>query len=123
MFALCFASNQVWAAEAESESSNQPLLKNVQVEQMPTVGQFMRFYPPKAMRAEVTGAVVLRCTVSAELKPDSCAVVSEDPAGYDFGAAAVRLASLFKLKPKTADGLSVVGGVWQTRIAFRIARQ
>ena len=42
-----------------------------------------------------------------------CHVTSESPAGHGFGDAALKLASKFRMRTRTADGHSVGGG-WVT---------
>ncbi|HEX3365655.1 TonB family protein [Phenylobacterium sp.] len=60
----------------------------------------IHYYPEKALSAGVTsGEAVLDCLVDGEWLTD-CKVASEEPSGYDFGAAALRMAPLFKMKPQ-----------------------
>ena len=40
---------------------------------------------------------------------------------YAIGDAAVKISRFFKLKPATADGKPVDGGIFQTKITFRLA--
>jgi protein TonB len=41
---------------------------------------------------------------------ESCSVLDESPAGFGFGAAAVKMARWFQMRPKTLDGKPVAGG-------------
>jgi len=50
-----------------------------------------RFFPNAAYRAGIGGRVVLKCTVTIAGKPIDCEVISEDPTGYGFGPAAIRV--------------------------------
>ncbi len=50
-------------------------------------------YPPAARSAGVEGSAVLACDASEHLLLRQCRLVSEDPAGYGFGAAALALAA------------------------------
>ena len=50
------------------------------------------------------GKAAISCIVTSRGTLDSCAVVSEAPAGHGFGAAALALASLFMMRPKTENG-------------------
>jgi protein TonB len=66
-------------------------------------------YPDRAQRMNTGGHATISCTVTVAGTLTACSVVSEDPADYGFGEAALKLAHLFKMKPKTEDG-SPVGG-------------
>ncbi len=81
-----------------------------------------RYYPDRAQRLEKTGSAVISCKVTAKGTLSSCNVLSEDPSGYGFGDAAVKLAIAgFQMKPQTQDGTPVEGGTWTTKISFRLA--
>jgi len=66
------------------------------------------------------GYADLRCTVSITGTMTNCSVPAENPKGYGFGAAALKMSSIFKVKPRTSDGRSVQGSTWTTRIRFRL---
>ncbi|WP_395646560.1 TonB family protein [Terricaulis sp.] len=51
-----------------------------------------RFYPQRALQRGQPGDVVLDCSFNEDGSPHACQVVSEDPARYDFGRAALRIA-------------------------------
>lgn len=63
-----------------------------------------------AAPGKVGGVTRMRCRVTAEGKLSDCVVVFECPAGRGFGAAALKAAAYFKMRPRTADGRPVGGG-------------
>ena len=79
-----------------------------------------RYYPERAQRLEQNGTVTLQCKVNARGNVEACNIVSEDPANFGFGDAAMRLSRLFRMKPQTRDGTPVEGGTVRIPIAFRI---
>jgi protein TonB len=77
-----------------------------------------RYYPPRAIGRGVEGEAVLDCLVS-RIGTLSCAVVSETPAGWGFGAAAVQIAEDHRMVPATRDGQPVEGR-YRMRTPFRL---
>lgn len=67
-----------------------------------------RFYPQRSIQRGVEGRAVLDCAVSVTGSL-SCTIVSETPAGYGFGDAALRISREYSMAPATADGLPVPG--------------
>jgi TonB family protein len=65
-----------------------------------------RYFPPGASS---TGRAVMECTVQLDGTLADCSVVSEDPPDQGFGAALLKMAKSFKMKPETKDGLPVGG--------------
>jgi TonB family protein len=65
-----------------------------------------RYYPERALRREVEGRVVLDCSVSVRGVLD-CAVVSETPANWGFGEAALRISGDYQMVPATRGGVPV----------------
>jgi protein TonB len=88
----------------------------------PTGEDMARYYPDRAQRMEVGGRATLSCTVTAKGSLEGCSVVSENPADYGFGDAAMKLSRLFRMKPKTLDGAPVDGGQITIPIVFTVPR-
>jgi len=57
------------------------------------------FYPDRAQRMEVNGRAVINCGVTPQGKLIDCKLVSETPADYGFGEAALKMSAYFKMKP------------------------
>ncbi|MES1156211.1 MAG: energy transducer TonB [Alphaproteobacteria bacterium] len=86
-----------------------PILTGVTWTQRPNGADFSRFFPPRALDRGMEGTVTLDCLVSAD-GHISCTVASEDPPGWGFGDASLRISRLFRLAPQTADGRQTSGG-------------
>jgi len=65
----------------------------------PTGDMASRYYPDRAQRMEVGGRAVVDCRVTPEGKLEDCKVLSESPAEYGFGDAALRLTRFMELAP------------------------
>ena len=96
------------------------ILTNPQFDRTPNADDLAQYYPERANRLGKEGAAVIRCTVTAKGALVGCVVLSETPPAFGFGDAALKLAKLFKLKPATSDGVPVDGGVFSTRITFKL---
>lgn len=57
------------------------------------------------------GEVILGCRVAADGAVHDCVVQFERPTGLGFGDAALKLSTLFKMRPMLKDGKPVAGGV------------
>ena len=67
-------------------------------------------YPPRALAMKIEGHVAIKCRATAQRLLSDCVVLSEDPAGFGFGEATLKLAAFFRLKPSNEDGAPPEGG-------------
>jgi protein TonB len=78
-----------------------------------------RVYPSSARRRGVQGIAMIACRVTAEGEMADCQVEQEAPEGEGFGEAALKLMPRFRMRPQTADGAPVAGGLVRLPIQFR----
>lgn len=86
----------------------------------PTGQDIANVYPPSAVEAGKSGAVLLECHVAAQGSLEACHVQIEDPVGLEFGLAALELAPLFRMTEVAPDGTAVAGRTIRIPIMFSI---
>lgn len=87
----------------------------------PTGGMFFRYYPPRALEREMEGTASMLCDIGAAAVL-SCALTSEEPKGWGFGQAALRVAAEgYLVNPVLRDGTPAVGRKVCMSTAFRLA--
>lgn len=86
----------------------------------PNASDVVSYYPDRAQRMMVAGSATLQCQVQPDGTLGTCIVIDEDPAEYDFGAAALRLAALLRVAPRDESGQPVAGGVIRFPINFNL---
>ncbi|MGD9813950.1 MAG: TonB family protein [Hyphomonadaceae bacterium] len=86
----------------------------------PAAEDFERYYPAWALWFGVEGRVRLQCVVGAGGEMTDCRVLEETPAGWGFGAAALRLTQHFRASETMADGRSMIGGRINIPIRFQV---
>ena len=69
----------------------------------------------------VSGRAELACQVTSK-GTVNCTVASEDPPDQGFGAAAMKLAHLFRMRPQTKDGAPTDGGKVNIPLRFVLAK-
>lgn len=89
---------------------------------MPTPESVEKFYPNRAIAARQTGSAILDCRVGLDGVPTGCVVEREQPEGYGFGEAALKLSSSLRFTPQTVDGVPVDGGPVRIPINFAIPK-
>ena len=90
--------------------------------QRPAVQDMVRYYPAAAAAAHIEGQATLRCVVTEAGALSDCAVFDEEPKDQGFGAAALNLAPLFKMRPMTRNGVAVSGGKINIPVHFRLPK-
>ena len=92
------------AAEQTTQTSGPSVIdgpidpKTANWRRLPTGEELARVYPQKAMEYGKSGKAVMRCKVTPTGDLANCLVISEAPADYGFGGAALELAPYFHLR-------------------------
>jgi hypothetical protein len=68
-----------------------------------------RFYPELASMLELSGHARINCTVTDLGALSDCSTLAETPTGFGFGQAGIQMSTLFRMKPRTLDGVPVGG--------------
>lgn len=97
-----------------------PTIVNPDWSSRPDAADMERYYPERAKRLDLNGRATIQCRVTAKGAVTDCSVIAEDPMGYAFGDAALKLSKLFKMKPKLQDGQAVEGATVKIPIAFQL---
>lgn len=81
-----------------------PVISNPQWVRRPR--DLARYYPPRALERGMEARVVMDCAVSTQGLLN-CSIVSETPANWGFGDAALRISRDYQMVPATRDGLPI----------------
>lgn len=76
------------------------------------------YYPTRALAREIAGQVVLDCIVDVN-GALSCVVVSETPANWEFGQAALRISRDYRMVPAMRNGQAVEAR-YRMRVPFDV---
>lgn len=85
----------------------------------PTATQLLQVLPRGLARGVSGGQAVIACDVTVQGALRGCKVLSEDPPGMGFGAAALLLTPHFQMRPPTKDGKPAEGGVVRIPIRWK----
>jgi TonB family protein len=77
----------------------------------PSGADLQKEYPKLAQILQLGGSASIRCATNTEGRLEDCTVVSEQPVGFGFGAAALRMAAYFSVTPAQVDGQPTRGRV------------
>jgi TonB family protein len=86
----------------------------------PTGADLVRLYPADAIARGLGGMVLMQCRVERGGDLTDCGILREGPQGAGFGAAALQMAPLFRMKPMSRNGKPVAGGVVRIPIRFLV---
>jgi protein TonB len=75
-------------------------------------------FPLQAQHARVNGRVELSCIIQLDTTLD-CTVATEEPTGYGFGDAALRVSETWRINPATRDGVPIEGVRLNVPLRFR----
>ncbi len=76
----------------------------------PSWEEVYAFHPLRARRAKQSGSATLKCQVRLTRKLQSCQIMSDTPAGWSFGTAALRLAPRLRVFPRKLGGVEMDDG-------------
>lgn len=108
------------ASSGAVSAAPDPVLTQVEWVATPSGRDIAEVFPPDAVKAGKSGAVLLDCRVAAKGALEGCAVEIEDPVGLEFGAAALELAPLFRMAATAPDGSAVAGRRIRIPILFSL---
>jgi TonB family protein len=77
----------------------------------PSPGELRAVFPTKALKAGIGGKATIECEVATDGLLRKCVILKEEPAGMDFGGAALALTPQLRFKPGMKNGHPVVSKV------------
>jgi len=77
----------------------------------PSADDISRYYPKPARDHNIGGRARVECRLASDGVLSNCVVLSEAPAGYGFGEAALNVATRFQMRPGTRNGQPIGGQI------------
>lgn len=96
----------------------EPFEKPADWKTRPSPESIAEVFPTAAWSLNLSGRVMLYCTVTAGGRLDPCAIADETPNGLGFGKAAIALSKTFEFHPAVAKGAPIAS---QVRIPITFA--
>lgn len=93
----------------QAATPSPPLLIDPVWDRRPTGEDIARAYPKAAAKAFLSGTARTSCLITEEGRLADCVSIAEDPSDAGFGAAAVAVMPLFRMKPLSKSGNPVAG--------------
>ena len=90
------------------------------IEEAPTAADIAAAYPKPALKGDGSGRATIRCNFIATGRLTHCQVIGEDPPGFGFGGAALKVSALFRMRPKSTDGVPPTHGFVTIPIRFKL---
>ncbi len=87
----------------------------------PTADDMAEAYPARAQRSGLSGTAMVNCVIAPQGALDDCRVVSEDPPGWGFGEASLKVAKLFRWPTVNRDGQITIGHRKMIRIKLSVS--
>jgi protein TonB len=78
--------------------------------------------PQRAYDEGINGSALIACRVNLKGKLEDCVVEREEPEGVGFGAALLRMAPHFQMRPLMVDGKPVAGGRVRVPMEYKLRR-
>ncbi|WP_158912926.1 energy transducer TonB [Caulobacter sp. S45] len=72
-------------------------------EKIPSKGDLSNYEPERAQRMAQNGESSMRCKLLAAGTLTDCAITSENPPGFAFGVAMIKISKFFKATPTSED--------------------
>ena len=119
---MAFAAETPTPPGTETSAADQPgsLITRPDWAGRPSGEDLARYYPERAQRLEVEGRAVILCAVKDDGFLSDCEVTDESPEGMGFGAATLKLAPHFRMKPATIDGQPVHGASVRIPVNYKL---
>lgn len=79
-------------------------VRSLKVLRRPTDAETADLYPAEARKHAKQGQAVVTCEIGLSTRLENCAVTSEDPPGFGFGAALLKATPYYRIQPPAVNG-------------------